>query len=78
MIVPGKVTRVFGTHYFDHFFDPITIPTFETSQGQNHVLAWTIKTETKFSKLVNIFGKHLHILVIKILETRSVGFQYTR
>jgi hypothetical protein len=45
VVVPGKVTRVFGTHYFDHFLDPITIPTFETSQSQNHVLAWTIKTE---------------------------------
>jgi hypothetical protein len=53
VIVPGKVTRVFGTHYFDHFFDPITIPTFETSQGQNHVLAWTIKTEKSENIKVN-------------------------
>ena len=45
MIVPGKVTRVFGTSNLDHFLDPVTIPTFESSQGQNHVLTRTVKTK---------------------------------
>ena len=45
MIVPGKVTRVFGTSNLDHFLDPVTIPTFEASQGQNHVLTRTVKTK---------------------------------
>ena len=45
MIMFSKITGVFGTGDSNHFLDPISIPTFETSQGQNHVLTRTVKTK---------------------------------
>ena len=45
MIMLSKITGVFGTCDPDHLFDPISITTFETGQGQYHVLTGTFKAE---------------------------------
>ena len=52
MIMLSKITGVFGTGDPDHFFNPISITTFETGQGQYHVLTGTFKTEKKVIKRV--------------------------
>ena len=63
MIMFSKITGVFGTGDSNHFLDPISIPTFETSQGQNHVLTGTFKAEnvTKLVPILKVYFSNYYL-----------------